>query len=223
MILLNPSFTAKYPAGSLGALAVRRVQNVPKCEQLDQKALEILDSLKLKYDGLERPALKKLYPLKAYTEYYKKFGQNYQVLPQLESVLKGKKTLTGQPALIQAMFMAEIDSLLLTGGHDLNKLKLPLTVTIAGEGEGYTSISGREAAAVPGDMLLRDGQGIIGTVLNGPDSHSRITAETRAVLFVIYAPPGIQEADILNHLNRIEDYLRLFSPRAETELKAVFK
>ena len=64
-------------------------------------------------------------------------------------------------------------------------------------------------------MLMRDGQGIISAVLNGPDQRTRLSETTTRALFVTYAPAGISPAAVQAHLDQIVDYVRLADPHAE--------
>jgi DNA/RNA-binding domain of Phe-tRNA-synthetase-like protein len=58
-------------------------------------------------------------------------------------------------------------------------------------------------------------------VIYGPDRRTRILPETRRVLFTVYAPPGIAEEAVRQHLRDMEGYVRLIAPQAETELLQV--
>jgi hypothetical protein len=69
-------------------------------------------------------------------------------------------------------------------------------------------------------MMMVDGQGIISSVLHGPDLRTRITPDTREVLFAVYAPAGIREAAVRDHLEDIRANVLLVAPEAETELLA---
>jgi DNA/RNA-binding domain of Phe-tRNA-synthetase-like protein len=66
-------------------------------------------------------------------------------------------------------------------------------------------------------MYMADAKGIVSSVIYGPDQRTRITADTRAVLFVTYAPKGIDEAALRQHLDRLEEYVQLVSPAAVVE------
>jgi len=187
-----------------------------------QEITEFLNYLSQKYAHLERKELKELYPINAYIAYYKKFGSNYHLLAQLESVLKGHKTITFNSGLLQTMFLSEMDDMLLTAGHDLAKLQLPLQLISATGTECYQSISGKEVAAVEGDLMLFDSNGPLSSILKGPDFKSCITTSATEVLFSVYAPPGIDEGYIENNLQKMEKRIGALSPSSRTELLQVF-
>jgi hypothetical protein len=93
-------------------------------------------------------------------------------------------------ALLEAMFMAELDDLLLTADHDLDALRLPLTLDVAQGTETYTLLRGDEQTLKAGDMFIRDAEGVIFSVLYGPDRRTPITPETKNVVFTVYAHAG---------------------------------
>jgi len=126
------------------------------------------------------------------------------------------KPLPRVAALVEAMFMAELQSQLLTAGHDLDTLQLPVSVEVSGGGERYILRSGQEQVLKPNDMYIRDRKGILSDIIYGPDQRTQIKAETQRVLFTVYAPCGISRESLLKHLQTIQEYVTLITPKAET-------
>jgi DNA/RNA-binding domain of Phe-tRNA-synthetase-like protein len=118
------------------------------------------------------------------------------------------------------MFMAELENMILTAGHDLAAVALPVRVQVTREGDRYVLMSGSERVLEAGDMTMVDGRGIVSSVLHGPDLRTRITADTREVLFAVYAPAGVGEAAVLDHLQDIRENVLLVAPQAATRLVA---
>jgi DNA/RNA-binding domain of Phe-tRNA-synthetase-like protein len=121
-------------------------------------------------------------------------------------------------ALVEAMFMAEMKDMLLTAGHDLDALHLPLTLDVATGTERYTLLRGEEQVLKPGDMMIGDQNGVISSILYGPDQRTQITPDTRNVIFTVYAPPGIDEQTVVQHLQGIQENVMMFAPQAQVEL-----
>jgi len=188
----------------------------------EREVREAIAGLRKKYGQLDRKELKKLNPIQAYVAYYKRFGYSYHVLAQLESVLQGKKSLHTESGLLQAMLFSELESMLLTAGHDLAQLHLPLQLKVATGAEVYQSVSGKEVSTVSGDMMLCDCSATISSILRGPDYKSRIMLSTSDVLFSIYAPPGIDENYIKTDLQKLEKRIIALSQSSKTELLHVF-
>ncbi len=175
----------------------------------------------MRYAGQSRAAIAARQPVAAYVEYYRCFGKTYHVLAQVESIASRGREIPRVAALVEAMFMAELEGLLLTAGHDLESLRLPVTVGTAAGAERYTVLRGEEKTAAPGDMMMRDGEGIISTVIYGPDRRTAIAPGTRNALFAVYAPPGVGRESVLEHLDRIAAYVRLVCPDARVEAREV--
>jgi DNA/RNA-binding domain of Phe-tRNA-synthetase-like protein len=120
------------------------------------------------------------------------------------------------------MFMAELDDLLLTAGHDLDVVRQPLTLDVAKGTEAYTLLRGDGQTLKPGDMFIRDGEGVISSVIYGPDRRTQIRPETRNAMFTAYAPAGIGAETVENHLKHILHNIRLFAPDVTAETREVF-
>ena len=72
-----------------------------------------------------------------------------------------------------------------------------------------------------GDIMITDDESVLSSILRGPDGRTSIDEETEQVLYTIYAPTGIDEKEIISHMDDIESYVRLFSPGSNLELKTV--
>lgn len=205
----------------VGILAMENIRTGAPGDRLKCAGRKLESALRKDYGQATRGELKALHPMDVYIAYYKKFGYTYHVLPQLESVLKGKEIPLGL-APVEAMFLAELKNQLLTAGHDLDKIQPPLGLQVSDGRESMLSLSGRISLTVPGDLLIRDRQGVISSILRGPDSRTAITEETRRVLYTVYAPEGVEEQLVLRHLEDIEGYVHLAFEDAVTLLKQVF-
>jgi DNA/RNA-binding domain of Phe-tRNA-synthetase-like protein len=191
-------------------------------DALDKRKKELEGNLRSRFAQHDRAALRALPTIQAYTNYYKRFKKTYHVQLQLESVVFKGKSIPRVAGLVEAMFMAELKNLLLTAGHDLEILQLPVGIDVAEGSESYTKLNGQQQELKPGDMMIADAQGVISSVLYGPDRRSRITPDTRRVLFTAYAPPGIGEQAVHDHLHDIAANVLLFAPDAAVEMLEVY-
>ena len=82
-------------------------------------------------------------------------------------------------------------------------------------------MNGRETKTIQGDIMITDDESVLSSILRGPDGRTSIDEETEQVLYTIYAPTGIDEKEIISHMDDIESYVRLFSPGSNLELKTV--
>lgn len=141
-LIASEAWRAAHPGAAVGVLAVRGVANPPQHPALDAAKARLEQALRERYAGLDRATLGQLPVLQAYAAYYKSFKKTYHVQHQLESVVFKGKSLPNVAALVEAMFMAELQDLLLTAGHDLSALRLPLTLDVAKGDETYTLLRG---------------------------------------------------------------------------------
>src|SRR4030095_4912840 len=119
--------------------------------------------------------------------------------------------------LVDANFIAEVETFILTAGHDVAKLRGAVSIDVAREGDTMTQMNGTSKAIRAGDMIMRDIDGICCTILYGQDNRSPISSETSHVLYVSYAPAGVPAEAVDLQLRKIEENIRLFSPAASVE------
>jgi DNA/RNA-binding domain of Phe-tRNA-synthetase-like protein len=211
-----------YPGAAVGILAMRGVANPKSLPAFDERKAELERRLRSQFSDLDRAALRALPTLQAYHAYYKRFKKTYHVQLQLESVVFKGKAIPRVAALVEAMFVAELKNQLLTAGHDLEVVERPVGIDVADGSERYTRINGQEQQLKKGDMMITDAEGVISSVLYGPDRRTRIGPETQQVLFTTYAVPGIGEEGVWEHLRDIEELVLLIAPQAQVETMEVY-
>lgn len=216
MINLSGKWNVIYPGSLVGFLALRNVINPGMSDTLELAKGRLVNELRERYASYNRKMLDELPQVQAYQAFYKKYNKTYHVRLQLESIVFKDKSLPSVAPLVEAMFMAELKNLMLTAGHDLDLLNLPIEVGVANGGERLVQFNGQEQELKPGDMLMADQQGILSSVLYGPDRRYSIRTETKRVIYAVYAPNGIGEENLRNHLLDIRRFVHLFSPKAET-------
>lgn len=222
MFDITPTWKIAFPNAHVGILVMRDAPNVPHYPELEQRKSELEEQLREQFAGRDRAALSGHPILQAYNTYYKRFKKSYHVQLQLESIAWKGKTIPSVSALVEAMFMAEMKDMLLTAGHDLDALQLPLTLDVSNGMESYILMRGDQQVLKPDDMFIRDQSGVISSIIYGPDRRTQITADTHNVLYTVYAPTGVEEQAALNHLQNIRDYVLLVAPAAQVELLKVF-
>ena len=217
--MLNITNTVKIQNPNLffGSLTATNCNTKTITTTLTQKIQTDISLLKKYYINYNRKEFITTKPIQYYINYYKKFKKTYPVLLQLESIIKQNKLISQTNSLIEIMFLAELKNLILTGIHDLNKLKGNLTINIADEKITYQGISQKEFAVKKHDIFVSDEKGIISSLISGPDYRTRITDDTTNVLFFVYGVDGIDKKTIYNHLIFIQKYLKLFFPQCEVQ------
>ena len=223
MFEVTSAWKSAYPEAHAGVLVMRAVSNPAHDPSLESRKAALEEQLRAQFSGQDRATIASHPVLRAYGEYYRQFKKTYHIQLQLESIVLKGKSIPSVAALVEAMFMAEMKDLLLTAGHDLDVLHLPLTLDVATGTQRYTLLRGEEQVLKAGDMMISDQNGVISSILYGPDQRTQITSDTRNVIFTVYAPPGIDEQTVVGHLQGIRENVMVFAPQAQVELLEVYK
>ena len=218
MLNVTPSWKSSFPNAHAGILVIRNASNPTHHAELEKRKAELEESLHAQFAGQDRAAIANHPVFKIYGEYYKRFKKTYHVQLQLESIVLKGKSIPSVASLVECMFMAEVKNMLLTAGHDLDKLHLPLTLDVTQGTESYTLMRGTEQTVKAGDMTISDQASIISNIIYGPDQRTQISESTRNMVFTVYAPAGIDEQLIMRHLEDIRDYVLIVAPQVEVEL-----
>jgi DNA/RNA-binding domain of Phe-tRNA-synthetase-like protein len=223
MLAVSERWRTTYPEAAVGVLAMHNVVNPAYHAALDSHKAEVEHQLRSRFAGHDRAELRALPTIQAYDAYYRRFRKTYHVLLQLESVVLKGQPISSVSALVEAMLMAELNSLLLTAGHDLAAVQEPIRIDVAEGCERYTQLNGKQQVLKAGDMFIADAQGVISSIIYGPDRRTKLTSNTRQVLFTTYAPPGVEKQTVHQHLQDIRENVLLFAPEAETVSLSVFE
>ena len=222
MFEVTRAWKSAFPEAHAGVLIMRDVINPAQHPELEKRKTELETGLSSQFSGQDRAALSSHPILQAYNTYYRRFKKTYHVQLQLESIAWKGKSIPSVSTLVESMFMAEMKNMLLTAGHDLDALRLPLALDVSRGTESYTLLRGDQQVLKAGDMMISDQVGVISSILYGPDQHTQITADTRNVVFTVYAPNGIDEQAVARHLQDIQEYVMITAPQAQVELLSVY-
>jgi len=216
--MLSISATAEWRAAHRGAviglLELSGVENAHPSPQLDERKRNIEARLRERYRGFTRRDFLSLPVMAAYAQYYKRFDKTYHVLLQVESIVSKGKSLPNVSPLVDANFTAELDTLVLTAGHDADKLDGAVSIDVSRDGDHLTQMDGASKAIRAGDMIMRDAKGICCSILYGQDNRSPISVETSHVLYVAYAPADVPADTVEAHLHAVEEHVRVTAPQA---------
>jgi DNA/RNA-binding domain of Phe-tRNA-synthetase-like protein len=223
MLLISGTeeWKAEHPGAMIGLLELSNVENDKKSLLLDHRKRELETELIRRYGEISRQEFVSLPVLSAYKNYYKQFKKTYHVQLQIESIAKKGKKLPNVSPLVDANFMAEVETFILTAGHDVAKLRGEIVIDASREGDHITQMNGSDKSIYAGDMIMRDEEGICCSILYGQDNRSPITPETEHVLYVAYAPGGVPREAVEMQLQKIEQNVRLFSPKAIVEQRRI--
>ena len=222
-ISASDAWRAAHPGATIGLLELSGMDNTGPSAALNERKRLVEARLRERFQGYTRRDLLALPVLAAYDRYYARFGKTYHVLLQLESIVFKGKSLPDVLPAVDANFMAEVETLVLTASHDVARLRGPILMDVARTGEQMIQMNGNPKALRAGDMIMRDADGICCSILYGQDDRSPITRTTTGVLYVAYAPAGVPLEAVADQLRTIEEHVRLFAPQAVVEQRHLLR
>jgi len=210
-IELEPELKTKYPEAVFASMIVMNVPNCKKNEVLEERKRKA--EMELKRMDVERDSV-----LQSYNAYFNKWGKTYPIEFQINTIRRGGK-LPQVSVLVDSMFVAELKNGILTSGHDLDAIKGDLVFDVSEGGERYLMLNGKEQELKENDIILKDEEGILASVLYGPARRTSITSDTRNVLCFAWCPYRMDDRLITAHLNDILSNLRIVFESATSEIQ----
>lgn len=210
-IRFSQAWETLHQGAHIGMLEIANARTLEGHGALEEKKRTLENRLRAEYEGKTRKDLMANPIIAAYEKYYKKFEKTYHVQMQLESIaLKGKAFPTVSP-LVDVNFLAELETLVLTAGHDVDRLQGPLMIDVSSAEDTITQMNGTQRPLRAGDMIMRDNGGVSCSIIYGQDNRSPIGRETSHVLYIAYAPSGVPAQVVAEQLDRIEELLNSLS------------
>ena len=210
-----------HPGAVIGLLELSGINQPETSPLLNERKREIEAHLRARYQGGSRKDIASHPVMAAYTKYYKRFNKTYHVLLQTESIALKDKNLPDVCPLVDAAYVSEMETFVLTAGHDVDLLTPPILIDVSHEDEQMVQMDGTVKVIRAGDMIMRNAEGISCSILYGQCKRSPITAHTAHVLYVAYAPSGVPVETVMAHLRGIEANIRLYSPTAVLEQRTL--
>jgi DNA/RNA-binding domain of Phe-tRNA-synthetase-like protein len=96
---------------------------------------------------------------------------------------------------------------LLMGAQDAAAIQGELVYDLAVEGETFKGMRGTVQCR-EGEIVLRDAEGIIASLFQGPDHRTRLAKSTRDVIFFVFAVPGIDLEQIQEGIDTIRELFK---------------
>jgi DNA/RNA-binding domain of Phe-tRNA-synthetase-like protein len=216
-IAVTDRWRSSNPGALFGVVELSGVDNKQPSPALEKLKRETEARLRAKYHGFTRQDFLLLPVMAAYQRYYKRFKKTYHVQLQVESIVLKGKNLPSICPLVDANFTSEVETFVLTAGHDVAKLSGSIVLDVSNEGDSITQMNGVSRGIYANDMIMRDTGGVCCSIIYGQDNRSPISVETSEVLYVAYAPEGVPAEMVDTQLRTIEKNIRLFSPTAKVE------
>lgn len=184
---------------------------------LDRLRATIGEEVRERWGGKGKTAFRQDPVLEAYRRFYGRFGNSYFVQLQLETAAKGERPIQLDIPIVSVMFLGELRHRILTATHDASSVRLPLSVGAADGTHVIRRMGGAERTLKPGDLFMADREGVISSVLAGPDERTRVTERTTDAIYTTYVPPGVGEHVLAAYLDDLECTIRSIYPASRID------
>jgi len=111
---------------------------------------------------------------------------------------------------IDTHIIAEMCHGILMAIQDLDCFQGEWKLDLAQEGETFQGVSGKMIRCKEDEIVLRDKEGIVCSLFQGPDFKTRVEPASRNIVVYIFTAPGIQEEHVSNGLQLALEILEKF-------------
>jgi len=120
---------------------------------------------------------------------------------------------------IDTHIIAEMCHGILMAIQDMDRFQGEWKLDLAQEGETFQGVSGKMIRCKEDEIVLRDKEGIVCSLFQGPDYKTRVEPASRNIVVYIFTAPGIQEEHVSNGLQLALEILEKFGHGKDPWLK----
>jgi len=200
---ITPAYEAKYPGVEFGLTLISGCSPISDPEGFDQYKKKLLRKMRKRetLGGISQR-------IQLYDLFFQSFGFECPLPQHLHRTIH-----SGFPKynlMVDAHFLAEMCAGILVAVTDYDRIEGGLRLDTALQGETSAGMGGRQFTTKEGEIVLRDTKDIICILCQGADEKTRVTDNTRNVLFYSYAVPGIEETYLREGLTIAAETMALF-------------
>jgi DNA/RNA-binding domain of Phe-tRNA-synthetase-like protein len=111
---------------------------------------------------------------------------------------------------IDTHIIAEMVHGILMAIQDLDRFQDEWKLDLAHEGEAFKGVSGKRILCKEDEIILRDGEGIVCSLFQGPDFRTRVEPASKDIVVYVFTAPGIQEEQVSDGLRLALEILEKF-------------
>jgi DNA/RNA-binding domain of Phe-tRNA-synthetase-like protein len=120
---------------------------------------------------------------------------------------------------IDTHIIAEMYHGILMAIQDLERFQGEWNLDLAHEGEAFQGVSGKMIRCKEDEIVLRDREGIVCSLFQGPDFKTRVEPTSENIAVYVFTAPGIQEEQVSNGLQLALELLEKFGHGADPWFK----
>jgi DNA/RNA-binding domain of Phe-tRNA-synthetase-like protein len=214
-LTITDAYRKRFPHLAFGIGTVQSCTYFEKSESFKLYKRELLRKMRRKAN---------LVQLEERINHYDQFFKEWGYLCPLPGHFK-RTVEMGFPIVnlyIDTHIIAEMCHGILMAIQDLDRFQGEWRLDLAQEGETFQGVSGKMIRCKEDEIVLRDNEGMVCSLFQGPDFKTRVEPASKNIVIYIFTAPGIQEEQVSDGLRLALELLEKFGYGKEVWSK-IFK
>jgi len=214
-LTITDAYRKRFPHLAFGIGTVQSCTYFEKSESFKLYKRELLRKMRRKAN---------LVQLEERINHYDQFFKEWGYLCPLPGHFK-RTIEMGFPIInlyIDTHIIAEMCHGILMAIQDLDRFQGEWKLDLAQEGETFQGVSGKMIRCKEDEIVLRDKEGMVCSLFQGPDFKTRVEPASKNIVIYIFTAPGIQEEHVSDGLRLALELLGKFGYGKEAWSK-IFK
>jgi len=200
---ITDAYRRRFPELSFGIGTIQTCTYFEKSEPFKLYKRELLRKMK------RRANLARLEErIHRYDQFFKEWGYPCPLPGHLKRTVEMGFPINN--LYIDTHIIAEMYYGILMAIQDLEQFRGEWKLDLAQEGETFQGVSGKMIRCKEDEIVLRDGEGLVCSLFQGPDFRTRVETSSENIVVYVFTAPGIQEEQVSNGLQLALEILEKF-------------
>ncbi|NWG03066.1 MAG: hypothetical protein HXY44_09450 [Syntrophaceae bacterium] len=215
LLHISDAYRCRFPALSFGIGTIRSCTYFEKNESFKLYKRELLHKMRRR-ENLGQLEKK----ISLYDQFFNEWGYACPLPHHFKRTIE-----MGFPIVnlyIDTHIMAEMCHGILMAIQDLDCFQGEWKLDLAQAGETFQGVSGKRIQCKENEIVLRDEEGTVCSLFQGPDFKTRVKPESKNIVIYVFTAPGIKEEHVASGLQLALEILEKFGGGSNSWSK-VFK
>jgi DNA/RNA-binding domain of Phe-tRNA-synthetase-like protein len=215
LLHISDAYRHRFPELSFGIGTIQGCTYFEKNESFKLYKRELLRKMRRRANLTQLEAR-----IHRYHQFFQEWGYPCPLPGHLKRVIE-----MGFPIVnlyIDTHIIAEMCHGILMAIQDLDRFHGKWKLDLAQEGETFQGVSGKMIRCKEDEIVLRDEDGMVCSLFQGPDYKTRVEPVSKNIVVYIFTAPGIEEEHVVNGLQLALEILEKFGGGEDSWWK-VFK
>jgi|CXWL01.1.fsa_nt_gi DNA/RNA-binding domain of Phe-tRNA-synthetase-like protein len=211
-IYKTPDFEKKFPELSFGAAIIEDCKYSEKhSAEFKSYKRQILERLRNDYLGI-------YHSISCFDKFFQLWGFSCPLPNHLKKTID--QGFPNRNIFIDTHIVAEMTNGILMGIQDYRKFVGEIQIDVAKEGEKFAGIS-TTIFCKEGEIILRDSEDIVASLLQGPDKRTLVGQETTDVVIYAFMVPGIEKMLLEQSLKQSVEILDKYASAQKSTIQII--